>query len=221
MIYDGRENTFTFAKDGRRDTHLSLKNENLEEQVTPKVLLVGGKELLYLLKYIEVNFSVVGKPRNELRNTRFDDLPIDIHDPLNENIDIVVDEFPNELPLVRSISHKIDLILGASFPYRMKPKDNEEIRNRVQDLLDKGLVRESLSPCVVPTILGPKKDGGWRMCTDSRTINKITIKYIFTLPRMDDLRDCLNSAKYFSKVVLKSGYHHIRIREGDEWKTAF
>ena len=96
MIYDGRENTFTFAKDGRRDTHLSLKNENLEEQVTPKVLLVGGKEFLYLLKYIEVNFSMVGKPRNDLTNTRFDDLPIEIQDPLNENIDIVVDDFPNE-----------------------------------------------------------------------------------------------------------------------------
>jgi hypothetical protein len=144
---------------------------------------------------------------------------------LGEFADIVVDELPCLLPPIKSISHHIDLIPGVSLlnkaMYKLMPQENEEVKRQVQDLMNKGLIRESLSPCAVLTVLSPKKDGGWRMCIDSRAINKVTIRYRFPLPRMDDLMDCLSGAKFFSKIDLKSGYHQIRMREGDEWKTTF
>lgn len=105
VIYDGRENTFTFKKYGRRHTLLPLNDEKLEKQVRQRVMLVGGKQFLHRLKDTEVNFVVVGKPKVVLKNTRFDNLPIKVKDMLNEHVDIVVDDLPNELPLVRSINH--------------------------------------------------------------------------------------------------------------------
>ena len=172
-----------------------------------------------------MNFAVICKPKVILNNIKISDLPLEIQDMLNDYRDIIINTFLDDLPPVRSISHDIDLIPGAILPnkatYRMTPTENEEIRKQVQELMDKGLIREGLSPCGVPTVLSLKKDREWRMCTNSRAINKITIRYRFPLPRIEDLMDCLSRDKYFTKIDLKSGYHQIRIREGDEWKTSF
>ena len=62
-------------------------------------------------------------------------------------------------------------------------------------------MNESMSPYVVPIVLSPRNDGGWRMCIDSMEINKITIRYRFPLPQIDDLIDCLSEVIFFSNLI--------------------
>jgi hypothetical protein len=106
-------------------------------------------------------------------------------------------------------------------PYRMPPVELAELKKQLQELLDKGFIRPSTSPWGCPALFVKKKDESLRLCVDYRSLNAVTIKNKYPLPRIDVLFDQLVGAKVFSKINLRSGYHQIKIRASDILKTAF
>ncbi|GJX37343.1 putative reverse transcriptase domain-containing protein [Tanacetum coccineum] len=118
---------------------------------------------------------------------------------------------------------RIDLVPGATpvekSPYRLAPLEMQELSVQLQELQDKGFIRPSHSPWGAPVLFVKKKDGALCMCIDYRELNKLTIKNRYPLPRIDDLFDQLQGARYFSKIDLQSGYHQLRVHEDDIPKT--
>jgi hypothetical protein len=138
-----------------------------------------------------------------------------------------LDVFPEDLsrlPLERDVEFVIELKPGTApisrRSYQMPPNELTELKTQLQDLLEKGFIRPSSSPWDCPAII-VKKDQTLRMCVDYRSLNEVTIKNKYPLPRIDILFDQLTRARVFSKIDLRSGYHQIRIRPKDIPKTAF
>ncbi|KAL8100391.1 hypothetical protein AgCh_032593 [Apium graveolens] len=143
---------------------------------------------------------------------------------VNEFSDVFPDELPG-LPPDREIEFSIDLIPRAEpvlkVPYRMAPVEMKELAKQLQELLDKGVIRPSVSPWGAPALFVKKKDGSMRLYIDYRELNKLTIKNKYPLPRIDDLFDQSKGSCCFSKIDLRSGYHQLKIKPEDIPKTAF
>ena len=144
----------------------------------------------------------------------------------------VVKEFPNVfpddiagLPPEREVEFTIDLIPRTEPisipPYRMAPIELRELKAQLEELLSKGFIRPSISPWGAPVLFVKKKDGSLRLCIDYRQLNKVTIRNQYPLPRIDELFDQLQGSRVYSKIDLRSGYHQLRVQEGDVPKTAF
>ncbi|OAY81215.1 Transposon Ty3-G Gag-Pol polyprotein [Ananas comosus] len=153
------------------------------------------------------------------KTVKIDDIPV-----VREFGDVFPAELPG-MPPDREVEFVIDLVPGTTpiskAPYRMAPAELKELKAQLQDLLDKGFIRPSVSPWGAPVLFVKKKDGSLRLCVDYREINKVTIKNKYPLPRIDDLFDQLQGSKVYSKIDLQSGYHQLKIKPEDVSKTAF
>jgi hypothetical protein len=127
-----------------------------------------------------------------------------------EFLDVFLDDLLG-LPPDRDVEFKIELVPGTTpisrRPYRMPPNELAELKTQLQELLEKGLIRPSLSSWGCPALFVKKKDNPLWMCVDYRPLNAVTIKNKYPLPCIDILFDQLSSAKVFSKIDLKSSYH--------------
>uniref|UniRef100_A0A0G4GF11 Reverse transcriptase domain-containing protein n=1 Tax=Chromera velia CCMP2878 TaxID=1169474 RepID=A0A0G4GF11_9ALVE len=142
---------------------------------------------------------------------------------VGEYRDIFCDEIPKLSPR-RSVEFAIDLEPRhpppARLPYQLSFGEFDEMRRQLDDLLAKGFIRPSISPFAAPAFFVAKKDGSLRMCIDYRAINKITIKDKYAMPRLEELLNRLRGAKIFSVLDMRQFFYQLRIRLGDELKTA-
>ena len=97
----------------------------------------------------------------------------------------------------------------------------KDLKEKFKYLIDKGLIRPSVSPWSTPVLFMRKKDGSLRICIYYRQLNKVTIRNKYSLPRIDDFFNQHQGATYFSKIYLRSSYHQLRVRECDVAKTTF
>ncbi|XP_048623031.1 uncharacterized protein LOC125592285 [Brassica napus] len=205
-VHRGKANTYSFVFGDRTITLLPskeqpepstrTKQESSPVASTQTLLTIPRAELEEHVSNGELLWALIASPASTIPS--FTTPPL-LDDVLHKFSDVFPDELPSDLPPLRDIQHHIDLVPNAVLPnrphYHMIPQEHDELRRQVEELLAKGHVKESLSSAAVPALLIPKKD--------------------------DELLDQIGRATLFTKLDLKSGYHQIRIRPGDEWKTAF
>ena len=170
-----------------------------------------------LCKGCQCYLAYVVEKENE--GTLVDEIPV-----VGEFPDVFLDDITG-LPPDREVEFTIDLIPGTKPisipPYRMAPAELRELKAQLEELLSKGFIRPSISPWGAPVLFVKKKNGSLRLCIGYKQLNKVTIRNQYPLPRIDELFDQLQGSRVYSKIDLRSGYHQLRVQEGDVPKTAF
>ena len=156
VVYDGFKNTYTFCKNGHKIVLAPLKPTiAIASKPEEKNSLLSKSELEKEIKIGSDVMTLVAIEETQSEK----EIPIEVEPILEEFVNIVPEEIPHGLPPLRDIQQQIELVPGSVLPnrsaYKMSPKEREELTRHVDELLDKGLIRESKSPCVVPALLVP------------------------------------------------------------------
>lgn len=151
------------------------------------------------------------------------DLPPAVREVLLQHASVFM--VPSGMPPSRPFDHHIHLLPNTKpvnvRPYRYPYFQKNEIERQIREMLEAGIIRRSCSAFSSPVLLIRKKDGSFHFCIDYRALNAVTVPDHFLIPTTDELFDELRAARVFTKLDLRSGYHQIRMHEGDVYKTAF
>jgi hypothetical protein len=173
-----------------------------------KAIARKGKQLLHSLTWWKTNDQSLPIPTQYKKFAKVFAKPSDVglpeHKPWDHEIPLQEGKQPTFKPI-----------------YKCSAEELNALREYIDENLRKGLIRESHSPAGYPILFVPKKNGTLRLCVDYRQLNDITIKDRMPLPRIDEMFDRIQGAEWFSKFDLIAAYARIRIKEGEEWKTAF
>jgi hypothetical protein len=127
---------------------------------------------------------------------------------LNCDIDLAIELQPGKEPLYRPM-------------YPLSPRELIALKKFLEENLAKGFIQEFKSPASTPILFALKKDGSLRLYVDYQGLNAVTVKNRYSLPLISKIINRVQGAYYFSKIDLKNAYYRLRIKVGDEWKTAF
>jgi hypothetical protein len=149
-----------------------------------------------------------------------------IPDTFQQYVKVLGKEITDKLPDHKPYDYAIDLKDGEQPPwgpiYPLNETELQVLWDYLKEMLELGKIHPSKSPAAVPIIFVPKAHSrGLRLCVDYRGLNKVSIANRYPLPIMSELQDRVRGAKIFTKIDLKNGYNLIRIKPGDEWRTAF
>jgi hypothetical protein len=198
-----------------------------EEKMTlrcsaPAITFVSAAAFKRSVKATHGEYFTLHLQHNVARTLQPSELPEDYHD----YADVFDKEKAVALPPQRpGVDHAIPVQEGKTPPfgpiYGMNEKEAEALRQYIKDNLSTGRIRNSSSPAGAPVLFVKKPDGSLRLCVDYRGLNEITTKDRGPLPLISETLDRLNGAKLFTKLDLKDAYNRIRMKTGEEWKTAF
>ena len=146
-----------------------------------------------------------------------------LHDLLRERAE-AFSSSEEDLGYTDAVFHRLRTVGDQPIaqPYRrIPPQQLHEVKQHIQGLLSKGIIKESHSPYAAPVVLVRKKDGSIRLCVDYRRLNSRTVGDAYPIPRIQESFDTLTGARFFSTLDLASGFHQIAMHPDDQHKTAF
>ncbi|GJZ30812.1 integrase, catalytic region, zinc finger, CCHC-type containing protein, partial [Tanacetum coccineum] len=195
----------------------------------PLAVPLDGLHLDDKLHFVEEPLEIVGREVKRLKRSRIPLVKV-ASDDLRDALSVIFGL--SELKAHESTCERMSDLFGHDISQMMKEEESRkesklkdstlpDLSEQLQELFDKGFIRPSSSPWGAPVLFVKKKDGSFRMCIDYRELNKLIVKNRYPLLRIDNLFDQLQGSSIYSKIDLRSGYHHLRVREQDILKTAF